>query len=70
MRFHDICKYFHIINCRKSLLVRHERLAENMWCKQYRENNDAEKLCSLGVNDKDPSNIMAYIYGSQNRILL
>ena len=41
-----------------------------MWCKQYRENNDAEKLCSLGVNAKDPSNIMADIYGSQNRILL
>lgn len=50
--------------------MRYGRLAENMWCKQYRENNDAEKLCSLGVNDKDPVNIMADIYGSQNNFVV
>ena len=42
-----------------------------MWCTQHMENNDAEKLRSLGVNDKDRSRIMADdIYGSQNEILL
>ena len=45
--------------------------AESMWCTQHMENNDAEKLRSLGVNDKDRSRIMADdIYGSQNEILL
>ena len=33
------------------------------------ENNDTEKLRSLGVNDKDLSRIMADTYGSQNEIL-
>ena len=43
---------------------------ESMWCTQHMENNDAEKLRSLGVNDKDRSCIMADIYGSQNEVLL
>ena len=41
-----------------------------MWCTQHIENNDAEKLRSLCVNDKDRSRIMADIYGFQNEILL
>ena len=36
--------------------------AESMWCTQHMENNDAEKLRSLVVNDKDRSRIMADIY--------
>ena len=43
---------------------------ESMWCTQHMENNDAEKLRSLGVNDKDRSCIMADIYGSQNEVFL
>ena len=43
---------------------------ESMYCTQHLENNDAEKLRLLGVNDKDRSRIMADIYGSQNEILL
>ena len=38
--------------------------AESMWCTQPMENNDAEKLRSLGVNDKDRSRMMVDIYGS------
>ena len=41
-----------------------------MWCTQHIENNDAEKLRSLGVNDKDRYRMMADIYGFQNEILL
>ena len=44
--------------------------AESMWCTHHIENNDAETLRSLGVNDKDCSRIMADIYGFQNEILL
>ena len=44
--------------------------AESTWCTQHMENNDAEKLRLLGVNDKDRSRIMTDIYGSQNEILL
>ena len=36
--------------------------AESMWCTQHMENNDAEKLRLLGVNDKDLSHIMADIW--------
>ena len=36
--------------------------AESMCCTQHMENNDAEKLRSLVVNDKDRSRIMADIY--------
>ena len=43
---------------------------KSMWFTQHMENNDAEKLHSLGVNDKDCSCIMADIYGSQNEVLL
>ena len=42
---------------------------ESMWRTQYMENNDADKLRSLGVNEKDRSRIMADIYGSQNEIV-
>ena len=38
--------------------------AENMWCTQHMQNNNAEKLLFLGINDKDHSRIMAGIYGS------
>ena len=38
--------------------------AESMWCTQLMENNDAEKLRSLGVNDKDRSRMMVDIYRS------
>ena len=48
----------------KDLLIN----AESIWCTQHMENNDAEKLRSLGVNGKDRSRIMADIYGSQNEI--
>ena len=41
-----------------------------MWCTQHIENSDAEKLRSLGVNDKDRYRMMADIYGLQNEILL
>ena len=41
-----------------------------MWCTQHMEINDAEKLRSLGINDKDRSLIMADIYWSRNEILL
>ena len=34
------------------------------------ENNDAEKLRSLGVNDKGSSRIIADIYWSQNKIFI
>ena len=44
--------------------------AESMRCTKHMENNDAEKLRSLGVNDKDHSRIMAGTYGFQNQILL
>ena len=50
----------------KDLLIN----AESMWCTQHMQNNNAEKLLSLGINDKDHSRIMADIYGSQNEILL
>ena len=38
--------------------------AESMWCTQRMENDDAEKLRSLGVNDKDRSRMMVDIYRS------
>ena len=38
--------------------------AESMWCTQRMKNNDAEKLRSLGVNDKDRSRMMVDIYRS------
>ena len=41
MRFHDISKYFYIINCRKSFLLGMKDLfinAESMWCTRHMEN--------------------------------
>ena len=72
MCFHDISKHFYIMNCRKVFFLCIKDLfinAESMWCTQHMENNDTEKLRSVGVNDKDLSRIMADTYGSQNEIL-
>ena len=41
MRFHDISKYFYIINCRKTFLLGMKDLfinAESMWCTRHMEN--------------------------------
>jgi len=44
--------------------------AKNLWCTQHMKERDAQKLKSMGCNEKTQKRIMADIYGCQDQLLL
>ena len=44
--------------------------AQNVWCTQHMKERDAQKLKTMGCNERTQRRIMADIYGCQEQILL